>query len=230
MTDDDAIEGFEGRNAGIGDRLIIRPLSTIVYMWPTWIMSFVFALLVSAGNVSVEEPGYLGIAYTVLFFFNLSIVAFDYTRLTSIVIALLLVILGLLSVMYPAISDFVHELFNQPLFMNATFYWIWAVGFTIILFAVFIKTRFDYWEIKNNELLHHHGLLGDVERWPAPGMRISKEINDVMEFLLLGAGRLVLMPQREPRAIVISNVPRINRVEKRMQRLLGSLRVDTSIE
>jgi hypothetical protein len=32
MTDDDAIEGFEGRNAGIGDRLIIRPLSTIVYM------------------------------------------------------------------------------------------------------------------------------------------------------------------------------------------------------
>lgn len=230
MSDADGVEGFEGRNAGIGDRLIIRPLSTIVYMWPTWIISFVFALLVSAGSASVEEPGYLGISYTLLFFFNLSVVAFDYTRLTSIVIVLLLVILGLLSVMYPSIWDFIHELFNQPLFMNATFYWVWAVGFSIILFAVFIKTRFDYWEIKNNELLHHHGLLGDVERWPAPGMRISKEINDVMEFVLLGAGRLVLMPQREPRAIVINNVPRINRVEKRMQRLLGTLRVDTSIE
>lgn len=230
MSDADGVEGFEGRNAGIGDRLIIRPLSTIVYMWPTWIMSFVFALLVSAGSASVEDPGYLGITYTLLFFFNLSVVAFDYTRLTSIVIVLLLVILGLLSVMYPSIWDFIHELFNQPLFMNATFYWVWAVGFSIILFAVFIKTRFDYWEIKNNELLHHHGLLGDVERWPAPGMRISKEINDVMEFVLLGAGRLVLMPQREPRAIVINNVPRINRVEKRMQRLLGTLRVDTSIE
>lgn len=230
MSDADGVEGFEGRNAGIGDRLIIRPLSTIVYMWPTWIISFVFALLVSAGSASVEDPGYLGISYTLLFFFNLSVVAFDYTRLTSIVIVLLLVILGLLSVMYPSIWDFIHELFNQPLFMNATFYWVWAVGFSIILFAVFIKTRFDYWEIKNNELLHHHGLLGDVERWPAPGMRISKEINDVMEFVLLGAGRLVLMPQREPRAIVINNVPRINRVEKRMQRLLGTLRVDTSIE
>lgn len=228
MSDD--VEGFEGRNAGIGDRLVIRPLSAIVYMWPTWLVSMVFALMVSAGNVSPEEPGYLGIIYTVLFFFNMSVVAFDYTRLTSIVIVLLLVILALLSTMYPAISDFVHELFNQPLFMNATFYWVWGVGFTVILFVVFVKTRFDYWEIKNNELLHHHGLLGDVERWPAPGMRISKEINDVMEFVLLGAGRLVLMPQREPRAIVISNVPRINRVEKRMQRLLGSLRVDTTIE
>lgn len=227
MSEDSPVEQ---REAGVGDRLIIRPLSTIVYMWPTWIVSFLFAILVSAGNVSPEEPGYLGVLYTVLFFFNLSVVAFDYTRLTSIVIGLLLVILGLLSAMYPGIRDFVHELFNQPLFMNATFYWVWAVSFTIILFAVFVKTRFDYWEIKNNELLHHHGLLGDVERWPAPNMRISKEINDVMEFVLLGAGRLVLVPQREPRAIVINNVPRINRVERRMQRLLGSLRVDTTLE
>ncbi|MEZ4464906.1 MAG: hypothetical protein R3F43_10510 [bacterium] len=208
------------------DRLIIRPLSNIVFMYPSWIASWIFALVMSMGNASPEVPGYSGIVFTLFFFFNLSIVAFDYTRLTSIVIALILVILGLLSAMYPVVGEVIRDVFNQPLFMNATFYWVWAVGFTIILFAVLVKTRFDYWEIKNNELLHHHGLLGDVERWPAPDLRISKEINDVMEFLLLGAGRLVLVPQREPRALVIENVPNINRVEKRMQQLLGTLRVD----
>lgn len=209
------------------DRLIIRPMSTVIYMYPTWLASWVFGLMMSMGNASPQNPGYSGIIFTLMFFFNISIVAFDYTRLTSIVIALILVIVGLLSAMYPAVGVFIQEVFNQPLFMNATFYWVWAVGFTVILLAVFITTRFDYWEIKNNELLHHHGLLGDVERWPAQDLRISKEINDVMEFLLLRAGRLVLIPQREPRALVIENVPNINRVEKRMQQLLGRLQVDS---
>lgn len=209
------------------DRLIIRPMSTVIYMYPTWLASWIFGLVMSMGNASPQNPGYSGIIFTLLFFFNISIVAFDYTRLTSIVIALILVIIGLLSAMYPAVGEFIQRIFDQPLFMNATFYWVWAVGFTVILVAVFIKTRFDYWEIKNNELLHHHGLLGDVERWPAQDLRISKEINDVMEFLLLRAGRLVLVPQREPRALVIENVPNINRVEKRMQQLLGRLQVDS---
>ncbi len=209
------------------DRLIIRPMSTVIYMYPTWLASWVFGLMMSMGNASPSNPGYSGIIFALLFFFNISIVAFDYTRLTSIVIALILVIVGLLSAMYPAVGEFIQRVFNQPLFMNATFYWVWAVGFSVILFAVFVKTRFDYWEIKNNELLHHHGLLGDVERWPAQDLRISKEINDVMEFLLLRAGRLVLIPQREPRALVIENVPNINRVEKRMQQLLGRLQVDS---
>lgn len=206
-------------------RVIIRPLSNVIYLYPTWLASIVFGVWMSIGDATAAEPGVSGILFTLMFFFNLSVVAFDYTRLSSVVILLLAVIAGLLSAMYPVVGDFIRNTLDQPMFMNATFYWVWAFGFTLVLGLVLIRTRFDYWEIKNNELLHHHGLLGDVERWPAPGMRISKEIKDIMEYALCGAGRLVLRPGGESRAIVIDNVPMISRVEAQMQDLLNTLQV-----
>ena len=136
-----------------------------------------------------------------------------------------MVILGLLSSIYPQIQEAIQSITDQHLYMNATFYWTWAIGFALIFIAVLIKVRFNYWEIKNNELLHHHGFLGDVERWPAPQMRISKEISDVIEYVLIRGGRLVLIPARESRAIVLDNVPNISKVEARMQSILSTLRV-----
>ena len=56
-------------------------------------------------------------------------------------------------------------------------------------------------------------------------MRISKEIKDILEYALARSGRLVLVPQGESRAIVIDNVPSINRVEAQVQHLLSRLRV-----
>lgn len=204
----------------------IRPLSSIIYLYPSAIMAVICALWVKMSDASPADPGVSGILFTLLFFFNLSVVAFDYTRLTSIVVLLVMVILGLLSVMFEGLWAFIEAALSQPMFMNATFYWVWAVGFSVILCAVLLKSRFDYWEVNNNELLHHHGMLGDLERWHAPGVRITKEINDVMEFALCRAGRLVLVPQGEARAIVIENVPGINRIEREMQDLLSTLRVD----
>lgn len=203
----------------------IRSFSDVIYLYPSLIMSIICGLWVTFGEPTPADPGSSGVVYTLLFFFNLSVIAFDYTRLTSIIVLLILVILGLLTAIFPAVGGVMHGLLDQPLFMNATFYWVWATLLGLMLGMVWLKTRFDYWEIKNQELLHHHGLLGDVERWPAPNMRITKEINDVMEYALLRAGRLVLLPSRENKAVVIKNVPNINRIEREMQAILGSLRV-----
>ncbi len=205
--------------------VVMRSYSDVIYFYPSWIASVVCGIYINVAAPTPDEPGLVGVLFTLLFFFNLSIIAFDYTRMTSIIVMLIVVIVGLLSTMYDGIGEALRHLVDQPLFMNASFYWVWAVLLTIILAGVVIKTRFDYWEIKNQELLHHHGLLGDVERWPAPNMRISKEINDVMEYALLRSGRLVLMPARESRVLVIKNVPNINRVESEMQQILGTLRV-----
>lgn len=214
----------------IPDRVVIRPLSDVIYFYPTCLAAVVCGIIVSATGATSDNPGVTGIAFSLIFIFNLTIVAFDYTRLASIVIILMAVILILLSVMYPEFADVFHGLVTQPMFMNQTFYWVWAIGIAVVLVGILIKTRFDYWEIKNNELVHHHGLLGDTERWPAPNMRVTKEIKDVMEYLLCRSGRLVLIPARENRAIVLDNVPGINGVEDRMQRLLSTLRVDHADE
>jgi hypothetical protein len=110
---------------------------------------------------------------------------------------------------------------------NAEFYWVIAAVLTTILVLVaIIHTWFDYWEVLSNELIHHHGILGSLERWPAPGIRFDKEIVDVFEFMLLGSGRLVITPAGEGRPIVLDDVPRINRVEESMKEVLGVTEVE----
>ena len=91
--------------------------------------------------------------------------------------------------------------------------------------AIFLKVRFDYWELSNNELLHHHGFLSDLKRYPAPNLRVDKEINDVFEYMLLGAGRLILHPSTEKRAIVLDNILHVSEKEKQLTRMLGSIKV-----
>ena len=85
--------------------------------------------------------------------------------------------------------------------------------------------QFDYWEVRPNELLHHHGVLSDLERFSAPNLRIDKEINDLFEYLLLRAGRLILHPSNERRAIVLENVFFINKKEQQITKMLGALQV-----
>ncbi len=208
------------------ERLIIRPLSDAIYFYPSIIAAIVCGIVVESTAASPATPGQTGLIFTLVFFFNLTIVSFNYTRLSSIVIGLLVVVVSLLSTIYPAIGEFFVKFMEQPLFMNATFYWVFATGLSLVILTALIKARFDYWEIKNNELVHYHGLLGDTERWPAPNMRVTTEIKDVMEYLLCRSGRLVLIPQREHRALILDNVVGISNIEVRMQRLLNTLRVD----
>ena len=80
-----------------------------------------------------------------------------------------------------------------------------------VIFAIIYVTRWlDYWEILPNEILHHHGPLSDLERFPTMNLKFDKEIPDVLEYLFLGAGRLVLHVTEERKAIVLDNVLFIN--------------------
>ena len=103
-----------------------------------------------------------------------------------------------------------------------------ALGFYLFLVfvMVYINTRFSYWVIKSNEILHKEGFLGDVRRYPSPNLRMTKEISDVFEFVLLGAGRIVLNPASEKQAIVLDHVLRVNAAETAIQALLSSLAVE----
>jgi hypothetical protein len=220
-------EAEKPTTASHASRVVIRPHSDILYLFPTLFAAIIAGLVVTFVDNDPVKPGLTGLLFLLFFFFNLTIVAFNYTRLTSVVIVLLFVIFGLLSALYPAIGVALQDLMKQPLFMNATFYWVWSIGMALVLLGVFIKARLDYYELKNNELIHRRGLLGDIERWPASNMRVSKEIKDVMEYFLARSGRLVLIPPGETRAIVIDNVIRINHIETEMQRMLSTLHVDT---
>lgn len=204
------------------ENVIIRPLPKLAYMWPTWLAVFVCGFV---SGVAPSAMAKTGVVFSFIFFFNLAIITFEFNRMRAVALGLLFVVLVLLGTMYSVFGTIFSWLGSIQLAVPSGFYWFWAVGFTVLFGLMFLKTRFDYWEITSNELMHHSGLLGDVQRWPAPNLRLTKEINDVLEYMLLFSGRLVFIPSGEQRAIVLENVMGINTKEAAIKRILSKLQV-----
>jgi hypothetical protein len=172
-----------------------------------------------------------GVLFLGILSFNLLIMAIDFPRFTVVAI-FLVILLGLFVLLWIGaywdfdLMDPAKIIFgNVYVIANAGFYFMFA-GILAVIFAIIYITRFlDYWEIMPNEILHHHGPLSDLERYPTLNLKFDKEIPDVFEFLFLGAGRLVLHVTEERKAIVLDNVLFINRKEEGLKRLMSRLEV-----
>ncbi len=166
---------------------------------------------------------------------NLVVIAFDFPRTTSLTwfFAIVAMVIGIWFVLKlnPWLApQIVNALLKIKPAANASFYLIFAGLMLFLYICVLVSRRFDYWEVKGNELLHHHGFLSNLERFSAPNLRIDKEINDVFEYLLLRSGRLIIHASNERRAIVLENVLFINDKEERITKMLGALQVRVRTE
>jgi len=207
--------------------VIVRSYPKVVYFYLTWIASFVCMMLQpdSIGESTMGRSELIGQIWMATFTFNILVISFEFSRIRSVAITFLIIafVLGASQLGWlDNIGDFLQGL---GLVMNKAFYGCMGIVFSVIFLLVFINTRFSYWEIQPNEILHHHGFLGDVHRYPTRGLRMKKEITDVLEYILLRAGTLVLDPQGEERPIILENVIGLNKVEDKIQRLLGTLKV-----
>ena len=93
---------------------------------------------------------------------------------------------------------------------NAEFYFLIALIMVVIFAIIYVTRWLDYWEILPNEILHHHGPLSDLERFPTMNLKFDKEIPDVLEYLFLGRGGWCSTSPSERKAIVLDNVLFIN--------------------
>jgi hypothetical protein len=206
----------------------------IVFLYPTYIASLIAALYMLFWGDKAGVADRVGEVFALLFLMlaavNLVVLSFDFPRTTSLTLffAFCAIVMGgvLLLKNRPELLPFMSKFFAalKP-WANAQFYFLFAILMSLLYIAVWIMVRFDYWEVRPNELLHHHGFLSDLERFSAPNLRISKEINDVFEYMLLRSGRLILHPTNEPRAFVLDNVLNINRKEAQITKMLGALQV-----
>ena len=201
-------------------RVIIRPMPKVVFFYLTWIASLVFGIVVSA-----DPAAHVGTIWMGIFALNLIVISFDFTEVTSIaVMALLLVVVfaGLYFGFLGFLGSFVQNLDIQ---MNSGFYFTVFGLFTVIYGVVFVKSRFEYWEFRNNEVLHRTGIFGQIKRYSTEDLRWFKEIPDVFERILLGSGRMVLTTPREPAPIVIEHVIGIGGIDERIASILGTKNV-----
>ena len=173
----------------------------------------------------------LGVLFLGIFAFNLLIMGIDFPRFS--IIAILLVVLLATFILLWIGAYFDYDLMNPTRWLqgkiytvaNAEFYYMAALIIAVNFGIIYLTRWLDYWEILPNEILHHHGPLSDLERLPTLNLKFDKEIPDVFEFLLLGAGRLVLHVTEERRAIVLDNVLFINHKEEKLKKLMSRLEV-----
>ena len=168
--------------------------------------------------------------FLIVFTLNMVVLAFDFPRTTSLTwfFAIVALSIGLwfILTMNPGLAPkILHGLLSITPAANASFYMIFTASMLFLFICVLISRRFDYWEVKGNELLHHHGFLSNLERFSAPSLRIDKEITDLFEHILLRSGRLIIHASQERRAIVLENVLFINQKEDRITKMLGALQV-----
>jgi hypothetical protein len=153
----------------------------------------------------------------------------DFPRFTVIAGLLLCLTLAFfflwLNAYYDLIPPLVNLLEGIYAVANAQFYFLMATIMLLMFGLIYITRWLDYWEIMPNEILHHHGPLSDLERYPTMNLKFDKEIPDVLEFLFLHAGRLVLHPQGEQKSIVLDNVLFINKKEDELKKLLSRMEV-----
>jgi hypothetical protein len=212
-------------------RIFLVSYPKIIFLYPTFLMSLIAGIILSfQGDAQNATSHVLTSLFLGIFAMNLVVFSFDFPRTTSLTLFFFIAacVLGMFLTFQfrPEWAGILRSFFEKihP-FANSTFYHLFSFILGSIYLVVVFNLQFDYWEARPNELLHHHGLWSDLERFPAPNLRISKEINDVFEYLLLRSGRLVLTPSNEPRAIVLDNVLFIDRKERALTRMLSALQV-----
>ncbi len=216
------------------ESVFLVPYPKIIFLYPTFLMAIVAALwthflgkpLGPENNVA----GAIGTLFLGLFTVNLVILAFDFPRTTSLTLFFFVAALtmGLVLLftfqpqLWPDLTAFIRKFHPEA---NAHFYAAIAFILGAMFAVVAVVVRFDFWEVRGNELLHHHGFLSNLERLSAPNLRMEKEINDIFEFLLLRSGRLTIYTSNDRQPIVLDNVPFIDKKEAAVMRMLGALQV-----
>jgi hypothetical protein len=216
----------------IAESVIIRPWPKVVFLYPTFVVATIFWFLswlgVDGGEGQLGSR-VLGNTFMLVLLLNLLVFSFDFSRIKSITIvvgaiAAVLLVLWLNTKM--EVVGYLGRLFGGiDIRANTHFYGFLSAGLGFLLLVVFINSRFHYYEVNAREILHHHGYLGDVQRWSTEGLEMNKEIYDVVEFLLLRSGRLIFHPATAKKAIVLDNVANVNRIEKSVNDLLSIVAV-----
>lgn len=173
---------------------------------------------------------FCGRLFMFVLFLNLVVIGFDFPRTTSLTLffgvsAVLAIIYALARSYSWVMPAMLSTIFSVAPTASTSFYFVFFIGLSLLFLAVWVTRRFDYWEVQGNELLHHQGILSNMERYPSPNLRIDKEINDVFEYLLLRSGRLILHPSSERKSVILENVISISAKEEQISTMLRQLDV-----
>ncbi len=210
--------------AQVPEQIILRAWPKMLFFWPAALVALAAGVMSYMAPDNIERGEFWGALFLVVFALNLLIITFEFPRSTSLILVLACVaiawILVELNRRYNIVVPLTNFIEGLRLMATPDFYFALFMIYAILLVSMFISTRFNYWEISSNELLHHKGLMQDVERFSTNGLQYSKEISDFFEYLIGRSGKLILRIPGVDRTITLNNVLGINRVADSLDLIL----------
>ncbi len=206
--------------------IYIRSYPKVIFFWPLLITSFVL-WLIQAFNDPNDPNTVFGYVWFIVFFVNIFVIAFDFssTKFFVLILAIVVVVLILVFMVLPRFSISLTGL-EIDLALTWQFYMVMTIILLFILGIVIISTRFEYYKIERNEIIHKKGIFSTAERFPSKSLRFKKEIPDVFEFFMLRAGKFTIMPGKADEVMILPTVLNISKKEKQLDWLLSHVSVE----
>ncbi len=217
------------------ERVIVRSYPKAISFFATAIISLILAPIELVFGALPGVSRALGFIFIIVFFFNILIVAFDFTEGKTygfigliIILILLYIILAQTGIIPENLGkNFISSLDIE---LSAQAYAAIAISIFFMLFLAWLNTRFNYWIIESNQITKKEGLFGKVERFSTAGVRYEVEITDVFEYLIFKAGTLTLYFPTKKIAEKIHVVPNIRKIEEKIAKVLGRIEVESEEE
>ena len=216
--------------------IILRDWPKIVMMIPTLVVSIICGVLISLypdaprHDAEFMRVHYVGIVFIVVLALNLTMLLYDLSLRGFVVVALLIITMVLVlfllnQKMEGRVWKAVFQALSVRLWANAAFYFMFAMVLLFNLAIAWVITRFNYWKVENNEIIIHEGFMHEQERHPTAQARFKLVIEDIIEYGMLGSGKLVFYFGDDATQHELTTVLRVHRKAKRLDELLGRVAV-----
>ena len=208
------------------DQVILRNFPKAIFFTPLFLVSVIFWIIQS---FLTDLNPWLGIIWVIIFFSNFTVTALDFPSYRVLILILGVVIIVLLALflgLIPTLKQLGIIGQNFRIGLPAEFYMIMTIILGLILGLVMLSTRFDYYRIERNEVIHKTGFFStSLERYPVRGLRVKKEIPDLFEYFLFRAGTITLMFAKNDKIVHLNTVLNVKKKAERIDFLLSSLHV-----
>jgi hypothetical protein len=205
--------------------IYFRSYPKVIFYWPLLVTSLIlWGIQALVGDTPSSGLGY---AWFIVFFVNIFVTAFDFSS-TKFFVLILAIVIVILVVVFLVLPNFTVDAADIDVFLGLPwqFYMVMSIILAFILGIVVISTRFEYYKIERNEIIHKAGIFSSAERFPVKSLRFKKEIPDVFEFFMLRAGKFTIMPGKADEVMILPTVLNINKKEKQLDWLLSHVSVE----
>jgi len=207
------------------DEIVLRSFPKAIFFAPLFAISILFWIIQA---FLPDLNPWLGGIWLIIFFSNFFVSSLDFpsTKFLIIILGILIVVLLLIFLgLFPSLEEWGIIGEDLNLGLPPEFYMIMTVILGLILGLVILTSRFDYYRIERNEIIHKKGMFSThTERFPVRGLRIKKDIPDIFEYLIFRSGSITLIFAKG-NVVHLNTVLNVNKKVERIDFLLSSLHV-----